>query len=94
MQSRKQRGNSDTPHLCACNRVRVLCSKPDEQRGENVKDEPLWIVAKFGKCYKCKAKLTSKQSYYLPMTKAAFCETCGKVYEQRVLAQENKNLHP
>ena len=42
------------------------------------KDDPRWLVAKFGKCAKCGKDVRGLRVAYFPREKRVYCETCGE----------------
>lgn len=42
------------------------------------KNDPFWLIAKFGNCKECKTELKGKKAFYYPLTKECFCEKCGE----------------
>jgi NAD-dependent SIR2 family protein deacetylase len=43
-----------------------------------MKDDPRWIIGKFGNCKKCGRKLKGERVAYWPRTKMVLCEACGE----------------
>ena len=42
-----------------------------------MKDDPRWLIGKFGLCKKCHRPLKGERVAYWPSTKTALCEDCG-----------------
>lgn len=42
-----------------------------------MKNDPRWLIGKFGNCKTCGTPLKGKRVAYWPHTKTALCEVCG-----------------
>ena len=42
------------------------------------KDDPRWIIARFGTCARCEQPLKGKRAAYFPNGRTIFCEKCGQ----------------
>ena len=46
------------------------------------KNDPYWLIARFGQCAECKANLKGKRAFYYPSVKKAYCEKCGEQHSR------------